>query len=94
MHNEVGKALNDLYLMKKSIDSILSDHKKQVYEVLSKKLVGLSVHFNYNKNVVKVGVIRRVVIISDNNVYVEVGYDEVGYQEKLSQLSTNDLTFL
>lgn len=94
MHDEVEKALNELYLMKKSINSILSDHTKQVYGMLSKKLVGLSVQFNYKKNVVKEGVIKRVVIISGNTVYVEVGYGEVGYQEKLTQLSTEDLTFL
>ncbi|MDS1552411.1 hypothetical protein QPL51_05070 [Escherichia coli] len=89
MHDEVKKYLNDRYIMKKSINSILKDHANQIREILSNKLIGCSVEFNYKKNVVKIGVIKRVVAVYDQNVYVEIEYDG-----KLSQLSTEDLTFL
>ncbi len=89
MHDDIKKSLYDLYIMKKTINSILADQIKQVRNFLSKKLIGAEVKFHYNKNVVVYGVIRRVVIISDQTIYVEVEYDG-----KLSQLSTEDLTFL
>lgn len=89
MHDVVKKYLNDRYIMKKSINSILKDHANQIREILSNKLIGYSVEFNYKKNVVKIGVIKRVVAVYDQNVYVEIEYDG-----KLSQLSTEDLTFL
>ena len=89
MHDVVKKYLNDRYIMKKSINSILKDHANQICEILSNKLIGCSVEFNYKKNVVKIGVIKRVVAVYDQNVYVEIEYDG-----KLSQLSTEDLTFL
>ena len=89
MHDVVKKYLNDRYIMKKSINSILKDHANQIRQILSNKLIGCSVEFNYKKNVVKIGVIKRVVAVYDQNVYVEIEYDG-----KLSQLSTEDLTFL
>lgn len=89
MHDVVKKYLNDRYIMKKSINSILKEHANQIREILSNKLIGCSVEFNYKKNVVKIGVIKRVVAVYDQNVYVEIEYDG-----KLSQLSTEDLTFL
>ncbi|MCU6292811.1 hypothetical protein [Escherichia coli] len=89
MHDVVKKYLNDRYIMKKSINSILKDHANQIREILSNKLIGCSVEFYYKKNVVKIGVIKRVVAVYDQNVYVEIEYDG-----KLSQLSTEDLTFL
>ncbi|HCJ9510087.1 TPA: hypothetical protein NV937_000765 [Escherichia coli] len=89
MHDVVKKYLNDRYVMKKSINSILKDHANQIREILSKKLIGCSVEFNYKKNVVKSGVISRVVAVYDQDVYVEIEYDD-----KLLQLSTEDLTFL
>ncbi|UTS53774.1 hypothetical protein UES1_407 [Escherichia phage UE-S1] len=89
MHDVVKKYLNDRYIMEKSINSILKDHDNQIREILSNKLIGCSVEFNYKKNVVKIGVIKRVVAVYDQNVYVEIEYDG-----KLSQLSTEDLTFL
>ncbi|OTE92406.1 hypothetical protein B1K96_16205 [Escherichia coli] len=89
MHDVVKKYLNDRYIMKKSINSILKDHANQIREILSNKLIGCSVEFNYKKNVVKIGVIKRVVAVYDQNVYVEIEYDG-----KLSQLSIEDLTFL
>ncbi|EHU8781219.1 hypothetical protein N0S44_000452 [Escherichia coli] len=89
MHDVVKKYLNDRYIMEKSINSILKDHDNQIREILSNKLIGCSVEFNYKKNVVKIGVIKRVVAVYVQNVYVEIEYDG-----KLSQLSTEDLTFL
>ncbi|EPE1231992.1 hypothetical protein ACSGOQ_005239 [Escherichia coli] len=89
MHDDIKKSLYDLYIMKKTINSILADQIKQVRNFLSKKLIGAEVKFHYKKNVVVDGVIRRVVTISDQTIYVEVEYDG-----KLSQLSTEDLTFL
>lgn len=89
MHDVVKKYLNDRYIMEKSINSILKEHANQIREILSNKLIGCSVEFNYKKNVVKIGVIKRVVAVYDQNVYVEIEYDG-----KLSQLSTEDLTFL
>ncbi|AXC38837.1 UNVERIFIED_ORG: hypothetical protein [Escherichia phage CMSTMSU] len=35
--------------MKKSINSILKDHANQIREILSKKLIGCSVEFNYKR---------------------------------------------
>lgn len=89
MHDVVKKYLNDRYIMEKSINSILKVHDNQIREILSNKLIGCSVEFNYKKNVVKIGVIKRVVAVYVQNVYVEIEYDG-----KLSQLSTEDLTFL
>lgn len=89
MHDVVQKILNDRYVIKKAINSILKDCNKQLHDKLSEKLIGCSVHFNYKKNVVVPGVIRRIVAIYEQAVYVEIEYDG-----KLTQLSTEDLTFL
>ncbi|WAE77051.1 hypothetical protein vBEcoMphAPEC6_00970 [Escherichia phage ph0011] len=86
MHDVIKKYLNDRYVLTKSINSILKDHANQIHEILSEKLIGCSVEFDYKKNI---GVIRRVVDVYEQNVYVEIVYDG-----KLLQLSTEDLTFL
>jgi hypothetical protein len=89
MHDVVQKLLNDRYVMRKAINSILKDYNNQIHDKLSEKLVGCSVQFNYKKNVVVHGVIVRIVTVYEQSVYVEIEYDG-----KTSQLSTEDLTFL
>lgn len=72
MHDVVKKYLNDRYIMKKSINSILKDHANQIREILSNKLIGCSVEFNYKKNVVKIGVIKRVVAVYDQKYMLKL----------------------
>lgn len=92
MHDMIGSTLNEYNFFKKSLDAIIKDTYQQMKNHLSNDLIGRWVELPYIDGTT-VGVIRRIVTISDIKVYVEI-LIESETKRRLIQLSTEDLNFL